>query len=230
MAFERQYVTATAPRTPEEIELTNKLFSSGGEYNSWANIHSWVVIDGEIYDPTPVKDFMTLTCFLAGLNIEKPYYEEFSPEKSKDLKRLTELKWDRLHPTLQESCGTNPEVGHCYFNAHAMCLKNPNAEIKFGKMGYYFNGSNKVFLQWGEQDKAEYEAGADLMVNKFMFCAKRRNKKLGKLLKESPRTDKEIEDFRAFYKNPDPNVHMERRRESNIDLPPNILQLLQEII
>ena len=200
---------AMLPRTPQETELNNIIFNPNNPYDRFGNVHCWVVLNGKIYDPTPLKDFMKLTGFLAGLDLEKPYYEAYCPEKCQLLHKLAYMKWQRCFPEFQEQCYKDPQVGSCYYNALAFCLKNPTALIQFGKMGYKIKGTNEVFIEWGETNPEVYERHSSLIMNKFKFCAKRRNKTLGKLLRESPRDDEEIQAFRAYWKD-DKSIRLEQ--------------------
>tara|TARA_R110002126_G_scaffold68193_4_gene172540 strand:- start:1800 stop:2534 length:735 start_codon:yes stop_codon:yes gene_type:complete len=187
------------PPTQEERTLINSIFDGTNPHDRYGNIHSWCEIDGKVKDPSPVKEYLEINALLLGLDRERPYYEPYSKEKCEQLLKLTKMKWERHPESFKELCFNKPQAGECYYNALALSLKNKNAKVQFGRMGYYYKNSNKYFVVWGENNSEVWERDTNLMIKLFMKAVKKRNKKLRLLLERSPRTDEEITGMRDVW-------------------------------
>tara|TARA_R110001606_G_scaffold296386_1_gene444153 strand:+ start:224 stop:931 length:708 start_codon:yes stop_codon:yes gene_type:complete len=191
------------PMTAAERELIADLFNLDNPVDRWSNLHAWLVVDGEIFDPTPVQEYGEIDALLLGLDLTRPVYVPLRDEARNDkLIELCKMKMRRLDKKFLADCFTNPTAGSCYFNAMVWKAAAPlhhDVKIQFGGMGWERKAGGIPFLQWGDLDAKRWHDDTELLNNNFMKHVKKRTKKLRLLLERSTRTDEEVEFMRDVW-------------------------------
>ncbi len=121
-----------------------KRFQADGD--KFEDTHTWVVMDGKIIDPTPMRDANEWAIYF--LKLEKT--PTYIPHDDETQKLFTEELIYRIVLEQKARKGEghdhykDPKYGQCYYNAWAFKQHNPTAKLVFGSVGYKFkSGSGK---------------------------------------------------------------------------------------
>jgi len=188
--------------TCEERELIAELYDLKNPCDRWSNCHAWLVVDGEIFDPTPVQQHGEIVAFLLGLDLNRPVYKPYHDNKNDKLIKLCELKMQRIDKKELASCFTDPQVGSCYYNAAMFKKASPkehDVKLQFGAFGWHRKAGGDPYLEWGDTNKKSWDKTTHELKNSFLRHCKKRTKKLRLMLERSPRTDEEITGMRDVW-------------------------------
>ena len=153
---------------------------------TYSNAHAWCVDkDKNIIEPTPIANFWELPIYIFGLDKDRAVYEEFALPKQKEMLNHYVKEWATKPKWFKQLCKTQPQFGNCHYNAIGHKINDPSCKIRFGKMGYKYKNSEKVYWEWGDNDKAQFADDQAYYQHKVVMLLKRKDKGLIKVLRNS---------------------------------------------
>ena len=156
--------------------------------DKFEDTHTWVVMDGNIIDPTPLKEANEWAIRFLKLE-ETPTYIAYDDDTQKLF--IEELIYRVvLEQKARGSLASNdnyafPKYGQCYYNAWAFKKHNPTAKIVFGSVGYKFknkrkNAKAKYFVLYGNLEGEDHTE--DYLEKALCYAKRKRDQDLFLLL------------------------------------------------
>ena len=125
------------------------------EGDKFEDTHTWVVMDGNIIDPTPLKEANEWAIHFLKLE-QTPTYEAYDDDTQKLFTEelIYRIVLEQKARGFIDCDYENPKYGRCYYNAWEFKKHNPTAKIVFGSVGYKFkkqrkNAKPKYFVLYG---------------------------------------------------------------------------------